>query len=471
MNSIPEHLNRDIEQLFTAIAPWECAYTNASLSYFAVRKDDTLYLLQGRIFLHTAPSAISHTQLQAGRLFVGNFRLSELNVNFRELIIQLASAGEFGTPIGKLVFPKPTNYPDGSLSAFFNRFNRDALANGNRLSVLTMTGDSLHMYVDQPDFDWELKACSRPFDSLNELLAEYSLAGNQSSAASIEVVATTVVAIDAKSTVDGDEGTILISLAKSLDPAKCHIGYRAVLHSKTEIRGNVLSDELSWSEHGHFYQGTGKVSIPKGAALQCFACYDGIAHHQYWIADPKNFQNSRRVLLEEFHDGLGVLQSYLFDEQRRGKDARDFEFGIAWLVWMLGFSTAQVGGRENTSNAADIVATTPSGNILVVECTTGLLKSDKVAKLVERSEIVRKRLISSGNHHLKVLSIMVTSKPKDEVKADIEEVRNKGVAVVTKEDLESALSQTIVLPNAEIVFDSLWQQVQPKQNQLNFLNP
>ena len=200
------------------------------------------------------------------------------------------------------------------------------------------------------------------------------------------------------------------------------------------------------------------------------ASYDGYAQHQGWIADPKNFQNSRRILLEEFHNGLSVLQSYLFDEQRRGKDARDFEFGIAWLMWMLGFSTSQVGGTANTSDAADIVATTPSGNILIVECTTGLLKSDKVAKLVERSEIVRKRLISSGNHHLKVLPVIVTSKPKDEVKADIEVVQNKGVAVMTKEDLESAIPQTIVLPDAEVIFDRLWQSAQPKQDQLSFLN-
>ena len=137
---------------------------------------------------------------------------------------------------------------------------------------------------------------------------------------------------------------------------------------------------------------------------------------------------------------------------------------------MLGFSTSQIGGRENTSDAADIVATTPRGNILIIECTTGLLKSDKVAKLVERSEIVRKRLISSGNQHLKVLPVLVTSKPKDEVKADIEEVKNKGIAVFTKEDLESALPQTVVLPDAELIFDRLWQEAQPKQNRLGLFN-
>jgi hypothetical protein len=469
MNTIPEHINNEIERLFSAIAPWESAYTDASLSYFAVRKRGTIYLLQGRLFLHTAPSAIPHTQFESARLLAGNFYLSVLGVNFRELIVQLFSTGGLETPAGKLIFPKSAN-AGGSLHANFDGFNRDAIAGGNRLSVLTITGDGLQTYIDQPDFDWELKACSRPFDSLNELIAEYSLAGNQSSSAIFEVVATSVAAIDAKSTVDGEEGTILINLAKTLDPAKCYIGYRVLLHSKTEARGNILSNVINWSELEHFRQGAGKVSIPKGAALNCFACYNGFAHHQYWIADPKNYQNSRRVLLEEFHGGLGVLQSYLFDEQRRGKDARDFEFGIAWLLWMLGFSTSQVGGRENTSDAADIVATTPSGNILIVECTTGLLKSDKVAKLVERSEIVRKRLISSGNHHLRVLPVIVTSKPKDEVKADIEEVRNKGVAVVTKENLESALSQTIVLPNAEMIFDSLWQEIQPKQNKLNFLN-
>lgn len=244
MDTIPEDIQREIERLLSAIAPWEKAYAYASLSYFAVRKEGNLYLLQGRLFLHTAPSAIPHTQFESARLLAGNFYLSVLDVNFRELIVQLFSTGGLETPAGKLIFPKPSNL-GGSLHANFDGFNRDAIANGNRLSVLTITGDGLQTYIDQPDFDWELKACPRPFDSLNELLAEYSLTGNQSSSAIFEVVATSVVGIDAKSTVDGDEGTIFINLAKTLDPAKCHIGYRVLLHSKTEARGNILSDVIS----------------------------------------------------------------------------------------------------------------------------------------------------------------------------------------------------------------------------------
>lgn len=460
MNGISEYDRKGIDSFFSAISPWESAYTHVGLSYLAVRKNGSLYLLQCRIFFHTAPSAIPHTQIDATNVLAGHFLLSELGKNSRELIEQLDSTGYLETPVGKLVFPKDSS---GRISVYFDRFNHEAITAGNWLSVLKLCGERWQLFVAQPDTDWRLKANVPPFDSLNELLAEYSLAGYRDDSACIEVVATQIAAIDTNSTVNDNEGLLAINIAKSLDIAKCHIGYRALLHGKVEIRGSIKGNELSWTEQEHFRHGVGRVNIPQGAVLHCFACYDGFTHHQYWIADPKNFQNPRRAVLEEFHNGLDTLRKYLFDEQRRGKDARDFEFGVAWLMWMLGFNTSQVGGTANTAEAADIVAMTPYGNALIMECTTGLLKSDKVAKLVERSEIVKKRLSSSGNNHLKVLSVIVTSKPKDEVKADFEEVQNKGIAVITKEDLEAALSQTIMLSDAEVIFNKLLEITQ-KQN-------
>ncbi|MBU6460986.1 MAG: hypothetical protein KGQ58_08980 [Proteobacteria bacterium] len=66
-----------------------------------------------------------------------------------------------------------------------------------------------------------------------------------------------------------------------------------------------------------------------------------------------------------------------------------------------------------------------------------------------------------------MLPVIVTSKPNNEIKADLEEVQGKGVAVVTREIMEAALSQTIALPDAESIYNQLWESVQSKQNQQN----
>lgn len=448
------HDKEQIEKFFSAIDPWSKAYSQIGLSFFAVRKEGEVNLLQARLFLNTSPSAIPLASVETASVLAGHFVFADRDVKLRDFVEHLVDDGEIDTPLGKFKFPSES---EGKFSAYFDPFHQEGIAVGNRLSVLTIRGARKYPLIEQPKLDWELKAATKPYDSIDELLTTLFLGGNQDDSARVEIVANHVAAINFNSAINGTDSNPSVFLAKSLDVSKCQIGYRVFLHGKVVDRGAIQGSDLNWTEQDVARQGEGAVGIPQGAVLHCVASYDGYAMHQGWLVDPKNFQNSRRVVLEEFHNGLGILESYLFEEQRRGKDARDFEFGISWLIWMLGFSTSQVGGRDNTSDAADIVATTPSGNILIVECTTGLLKSDKVSKLVERTEIVRKRLISSGNYHLKVLPVIVTSKPKDEVRADIDVVKNKGVSVVTKEDLKSLLAQTIVLPDADLIFNQAWQ--------------
>lgn len=448
------HGKEQIEQFFSAIAPWSNAYSEIGLSYFAVRKDGEVNLLQARFFLNISPSVVPLASVETASVLAGYFVFSDRDLNLRDFVAHLVDDGEIDTPLGTFKFPSENGE---GFSAYFDPFHQEGIAGGNRLSVLTIRGARKYQLIEQPKLDWELKAATKPYDSIDELLTTLFLGGNRDDSAKVEIVANPVAAINVNSIINGADSKPSVSLAKSLDVSKCQIGYRVFLHGKVIDRGSIQGDDFNWTEQDVVRQGEGFVAIPEGAVLHCIASYDGFAQHQGWIVDLKNVQNSRRVVLEEFHNGLGVLESYLFEELRRGKNARDFEFGISWLIWMLGFSTSQVGGRDNTSDAADIVATTPSGNILIVECTTGLLKSDKVSKLVERTEIVRKRLISSGNNHLKVLPVIVTSKPKDEVRADIDAVKNKGVSVVTKEDLTSLLSQTIVFPDADFIFNQAWQ--------------
>jgi len=120
---------------------------------------------------------------------------------------------------------------------------------------------------------------------------------------------------------------------------------------------------------------------------------------------------------------------------------------------MLGFSAAHLGGTGKTQDAADLVVVSPSGQYAVVECTTGLLRTDnKLPLLIARAEAVRRRLDASNQSHLKVLPVIVTSKAREEVRADVEQAERLGVLVVTQETLEQLVTRSLIAPNADAIF-------------------
>ncbi len=455
----PHDIDR-IEEFFSTIDPWIKAYSNIGLSYFAVQKDDHRYLLQARLFLNTATSSIPEICVETASIVAGHFNFSELGLSVREFVNSIAEDGTLTLPVGKLVFPTEE---DGKMSAYFDPFHQEGVVSGNRLSVLSITGARRFTYIEQRKFDWELKAAKNPFDSLDELLSLLVLGGARNDSVNIEVVAYHVAAINFQSIVSGVEARPSVFLAKSLDSSKCQIGYRVFMHGKVVDRGAVQGGELTWTELEGFNKGEGRVDIPQGAVLHCVASYDGYAQHQGWVADPAHSQNSRRVSLEAFDERLEILRDYLFEEQKPRKNARDFEFGVAWLMWMLGFNVNQIGGTGRSADAPDILATSPQGNVLVVECTTGLLKAEnKLANLIDRTESVRKRLASSGNGHLKLLPVIVTAKTKDEVKADLDQAQKLGILVVSQESLTELMQQTISAPDSEAIFARAWDSVQPE---------
>jgi Holliday junction resolvase len=215
---------------------------------------------------------------------------------------------------------------------------------------------------------------------------------------------------------------------------------------------------MSWSQTPEYQRGTVQISVPSAAVVQCFANYCGVTQHFWWIADPSTAQNSKRSVYALFDDNLGILQEFVSRSDARGRNARDLETAIAWLLWMLGFSVTHLGATGRTQEAPDLIATTPAGHFAVIECTTGLLKADqKLARLVDRTERIRRTLIASNNLHLRVLPIIVSARAREEIKADLEQAERLGVLVITREDIERSLPRTLLLPDAEQMYDQFVQ--------------
>ena len=184
-----------------------------------------------------------------------------------------------------------------------------------------------------------------------------------------------------------------------------------------------------------------------------------------WVFDPKTTQNPFRSVHHAFDPNLEVLQDLIKRAQNKGANARDLEIAVAWLLWMLGFSTTHIGGTPKTSEAPDLIASTPQGHFLVIECTTGILKENsKLPHVVERSEKVRQGLVASGNQHLKVLPVIVTTKTREEIRAEIDQAHQLGVLVATKESFAEVFNRTLLFPDPNRLYADLEQSLVREQS-------
>jgi hypothetical protein len=299
--------------------------------------------------------------------------------------------------------------------------------------------------------DWELKAADPPYDTLNELCQEYGLGILAELACIIEAVAGEIVAMDLDCRVVGTTIDLAVLAAPGLDRSAVSIGYRLYSNGQVLKRATVPGDQVAWSDRGLVQRGMVTLEVPPAAVLHCYARYAGVTYQQYWFSDPTIPQNPRRAIYERFDPELELLREACLPNGTRY--ARELETGVAWLFWMLGFSVLHFGGSKRLQDAPDIVALTPAGHFVVVECTTGQVKGEsKLERLVGRTAAVRQRLDQSNNQQLKLLSVMVTSMTQAEVAAGLQAAQENGVVVLAREDIAVALEQTLLLPRADQLF-------------------
>jgi hypothetical protein len=447
-----------VEAFIDAIAPWGHAYSVCGLSYLAVANDTGWTLLHGRLFLSVHPLKVNAAHFRSRRIVAGHIPLTTSDKGHAELIRSLSRNGEIESPVGTLTLRKE---PSGQFSAFNTPLHQVGLSAQNRLSVLVIGGGSRFGLVDQPATDWELRAAAEPYETLGELENAYSLGGYSGDSTVIEVVANQVVSIATDSHVSGTRAELTMLAASGLDLDKCRIGYRVVSNRIVVNRGSVAGNAITWTTDSSQMRGTIELDVPPAAVVECFASYSDCTQHYFWVSDPQHFQNPLRMALQAADTGLDILRDYLFEERQERREARHFEHGVAMLTWMLGFTVAQPGATPRLSDAADIVAATPKGDMLVIECTIGLLRAEnKLPKLVDRARAIRNSLDASGNGHVRVLPVIVTAREAASVQAEVPSAESVGVSVATKETLRDLLNATVGVSDPQGLFERMWTAVQ-----------
>ena len=447
-----------VDQFFASIKSWEAGYRNSYFSYIALKKNDQFHLVQAVLSLNTGgPVASSH--FESENIRAGRYSLDDLKVDARGLVDQLLVTSGISTPQGFFYFEAPSSH---ELS--FLDFHPLGLQQQNRINVLKITGANQTQFLRQPLFDWELKAASPPFDGIQELMFEYNLGVFHGDFCTVEVIAFQVAIVEFASEVKGTKAWPAMRIANGLPVDRASLGYRVFSQGRVVSRSRIDASEMKWTAEEDFQRGVAEVEVPQGAVLHCVAIYDGVAQQFGWLSDPTTVQNSRRTVYEAFDANLNTLKEIVNTTQGRGLEARDLESAVAWLLWMLGFSVAHLGGTRRTQDAVDLVAVSPNGKFLVIECTTGLLKSEnKLPLLHDRAQAVRRALERSNSRHLDLLPVIVASKTRDEVRPDIEQAEKLGILVVTREDLEKGISRTIVILNADELYAQARESVRTAQ--------
>ena len=442
------HDQKAIDSFFEETRPSLEAYGNAAFACVAVRVDGAFKLVQGAVHLMPGIRELP-PHFETENIRADYYRLVDLDLTI-DKFVDMVLTGVIHTPHGDIEFPGDQS---GVHRAAYMAPHRAGVDKQNRLSILRLFSSMYNQDIKQPFVEWELMAAERPYDSLLELLHDYSVGPLRNDGIGIDIYTGSVAIIDAASTNQSGKIKIIIRLGHGLAPNDAAVGYKVLIQSRVVQRQRLSGDNFVWAHKPLYQVGTTEFNVEPGAVVQCFVSYAGQVQHFGWLVDPSSVLNSRRGMYDIVDPSLKTMMSIITDVDRKTWNARDLERAVSWIFWMLGFSVVHFGQTKGIQDAVDLIATAPSGHVALIECTTGLLKAEsKLSILHDRIQGARRTLDASGNQHLRILPVIVTSQPRADIMADLEAAERLGIYVIAREEIDSMIQNTLFPYNADKLF-------------------
>ena len=448
-----------IQQFLDQISPWADTYSHSTLSFITLRHANEPVILAARLRLAASPLQSARPLLRTAHLTAGEAPVVATN---RELPLFIRSllAGE---PIlvgdHTIKYAKPTEHqPTAFLhtaAAAHRGPRRPAYVDHLRIDGIRRS-ELLDTRLTQ--LERELQPCG--YRSVRDLMEDWGFDLYGSDFSTVEFIPEPVVRFGHETTHNGQSVTLSVRLAGALSVDRVTL---TVVDSYTQgktLRLPIDPKSVSWSREQDWV-GKCSVEVPGATIATCRALYDGAEHDAVELSDTRALPNRYRMLVELADSGLQRLSEPLIDP-KSDKQRDEFEAGVAVLLYMLGFKAVRVGGIKKASDAADILALSDSGEILVVECTTGVLDpKDKLNKLLSRLAAARARALEQkpGRHvHRDVVGLIVIPKGRDELMSLRRIAQEHGLIVLSREDIAGALERTRFPPDPD-AFLQQWRQL------------
>ncbi|MFM0371285.1 hypothetical protein [Paraburkholderia aspalathi] len=450
------HNVENLDTFLRTISRWSNAYSAATLSFVAVKRADSLEIVHAHLVLPNGPIARTDLRLETTTLLAGRFRLDTANLTVEQAVRDFADAG-LETPFGRLRLRLDADETPSTFLQLWKAGLRDGEA---RMIALSLSGSARPLGQDELPYLTEVRSCVTPFASLDEMAIVVNDIPLRRDISLLEITAANCVQVDFSRRVTGTTANPALVLSPNLDESQASLGLAIFNKGEETKRVQYTGHQLQWQvdERG-FDIGTINIDVPEGSAIRCFAGYAGTPQCIGWIGDPEKMPNLRYALHATFDTELQVLQRYLLNEEHHQKHSRDFETGVAALLFLLGFSVEALAGKP-LENGPDLVATTPKGELVLVECTIGQINKDgKLGKLVDRAASVRRSLQGAGHNQTRVLPIIVSPRPLEAI-AEISAANSMGVVVFTREDLEAGLQLARNPQDPDDLIAKQWEKLQ-----------
>ncbi len=121
------------------------------------------------------------------------------------------------------------------------------------------------------------------------------------------------------------------------------------------------------------------------------------------------------------------------------------------------------GEKETVQEGPDLIAETTGGRRLIVECTIEIADTHtKSTKLLQRKNRIVQELTSNEFDSKGTLPVLITTMTRAELTDQFEGLREKGIVLVTRDDLENLLERIVLPPNSDLIWDELSRSIQPR---------
>lgn len=419
-----------------AAQAWVCDGYSCDMRFMASHSPQGYSIWEAAIYFNPLPPLQDLNMIvDCDRVIVGQQQLNNQKKSKLFGLINNAINGVLEIPGKTLELPR-----DRSLYLYSEMSNRDRRFYDLHLFV----GGAVRPNPPQSELaliDNALRAATPPFDGLSDILHWLNLSNPASDSRSSGInlrVGPPVDMIINESTLREDKLHLVLHAHPKFETRHVGLAVRGVpedgLHSRRQLSG-----EIRWSRVKNGRK-IGEVDVQiKGTDSAVVMLMIGSSTvRRQWLVDATKARNHRLVAIQNFDKDLKRIRQAVLENA----DSAKFENGIAALLFLLGFSPSV----QIETDSPDLVVATPFGRIALVECTIKIADfSEKVGKLVDRCGALTKALQAS-RHPAKVAAVLVCRQPRDQIAAQVEELRTHNVILLTREDLEAGFEQ-LRIPN------------------------
>jgi len=422
---------------------WKVTVAQVRIEYVVILVQENWVLNTARVSL--LPDILTEQAndiVSTSRLKVGQLRKS---VTVRELdqILEAIMTGE----VAILETKYELSSVGGALSFYCPWPVQEPHYFAPQLEVRLDRTNLLSQDINISEINAELRTGERPFDGLADLLARYNLGSNGYIAQEQKITLVLTPPLDVQlNRCSLSNDLLVLELRKSvaLGREKISIGLRQ-LPGECLSRRSQVAHLVSWApaESG-FELGRLEMKLDSCAAAELMVSASGHTATRCSVEDNANGLNPRLKVYRRYDASLAQLKDHLFPEDKKSKN---LEVGVATLLHLLGASSVKM----LPTDAPDVIAETPGGRLVIIECTVKMDDPAKLTKLANRRNSFVFHHDGAGQTR-EVLALLVVSKPRNQITVDVEELNRNQIILIAKEEIEAAISRLSSPPNLDELY-------------------